>query len=498
MVKLLFDPITTNDPQFCVMNFKMQQAARFLIEWRDDLFIRYILPERVSDDAQEWVINNDWLFHHPQIEYIKVPTFKDRMKEYYRYCDKLWWLTRFNGPLWDTDIILTCRVPMVPAYKANMKGIRSPNHRFSRKVVVIDDMPVMSFKENVGQSQPDVQDLQHVAAYLASDLNLFINPWERDQMLQVARKWITPSRVRELSEKSLYSIPVRIDAVNCKPEEIVRKTHNREKDFVLGYTQRFEVTHRRSTDVLKTMEKHWIYRGGRTKVRFVCTSNSKAVKTGGVETEGIEFRRPPREEFWRMMREEVDLILVFTRDDGYTLSLMEPLVQGTPAVVHRAPYAEAMLGKDYPFFVGGDNEAYALVKAFMDDYAGLYERFKEWQQTKLLPLLLERNENWFPLQLKKFIEDYDAEAKEKIKAVTAENEIEHFLMQKDEFVMLDRLIEGREEGVIRSLADETAESKRFKVATTFATDLNTYRTGLIYREGYRDASIKPGHLKRVK
>lgn len=494
-MKLLFDPIVTNDPRFCVMVYKMQQAARFLTEWRDDVYIRFLLPEKANEHARDWVIDEDWLYRHPNLEYHFVPTYRDRMKEYYRYADQLRWFTMANGAFWDTDVVLTCRVPMVPHIKANLAGIRNPL-RWARKVVVIDDMPVMSFKECVAQAHPDVQDLQHVTSYLASDLNLFINPWERDQMLKVARQWLAPSRVKELADKSLYSVPVMIEDVRFKEPELVARTAQREKDFVVGYTQRFEVAHRRSTDVLKTMERHWIYRGGRTKVRFLCTSNSKSIKTGGVETEGIEFRRPPREEFWRLMREEVDVVIVLTRDDGYALSLLEPIVNGTPAVVHRAPYAEAMLGTDYPFFVSGESQAYAMVKAFMDDYAGLYGRFRDWSESSLLPRLIKRNETWFPCQLRDFLVATEGEAKQRIQGVSP-NEIVDVCRKQDEMVMFEAIRAAKVTGEIRHLAEETAERARDQVSMTFAANWNYYRLCLLHLHGYRDASLVPGHLRKV-
>ena len=496
-MKLLFDPIYTNDPSFCVMAFKMQTAARLLVEWRDDIFIRFLLPAPANALAKGWTTDESWLFRHPQVEYHQVPAYRDRMKEYYRYADELRWMTTFNGPFWDTDLVLTCRVPMVPHIKTNLTGIRFPAARWSRKVAVIDDMPVMSFKECVGQCVPEVQDLQHVASYLASDLNLFINPWEREQVLQLARQWLAPSRVKELTDKSRHSVPVQIKAVKQKDPLVVAKTHNRQKDFTVGYTQRFEVAHRRSTAVLKTMEQHWIYRGGKGRVRFLCTSNSKVAKTGDVETIGIEFTRPKREEFWRLMREEVDVIIVLTRDDGYALSLLEPLVNGTPAAVYKAPYAVAMLGPDYPFFIQSDGEAYGLVKAFMDDYEGLYARFAEWQTSQLLPRLLERNHQWFPFQIKTFIEEMEAEARTKLPLLTSNNTVVEVLLEQGaEMTLFDAIRAAKQTGDIRHLAAELAERTRDQASTTFATNFNFYRLLLQYLHGYVDASLVPGHLVR--
>jgi len=502
-MKMVFDPIVTAEPQFCVMCYKMQEAAKEILDRREDVYIRFILPR--SGRCGRWNVDETWLYRHPRLEYLYVEMYTDRMKEYYRFSDEIRKIVYFGGPYWDTDLLLTCRVPLVPHYRVNLTGIRGSGYRGLRKIVVIDDMPVMSFKECVAQAVSEVQDLQHLVGYSASDLNLFINPWEREQVLQVARHYLTPTAVRSLDHKSLGAVPVRLSGVESKTGEQVARTDRMEKPFTVGFTQRFELVHRRVEDILSVMERHWIVRGGRGHVRMVCTSNTKTAvaqakrvsKRTGIELSGIEFMRLPREEFWRTMREEVDVILVMARDDGYTLSLLEPLVRGTPAIVQRATYSVGMLGEDYPFFVSGVEEAYAVVRAMIDDYAEMYERFLRWQQEVFLPLLEDKNAMWFVNQLLEFVDRTEREMVDCVPASLKNNDVVCALEGPDEIRMLSRIEDVCDTGELKTLARGLPLESRMKETMTFLSDFNVYRRALMMHYGYEDASLEVGHLVRT-
>lgn len=498
-MKILFDPIITNDPKYCVMYYKMQQAARYLLDRHDDLFIRFTLPTAAKEGFAPWEIDYDWLLTDPRVEYVEVPTYTDRMKEYYRLDEKLRWSLMFNGPYWDTDVLITSRLPMVPIMKVNMTAGRASTP-WARAVVTVEDMPIMSFKTCVMQVQSEVQDVNHVASYAAADLNLFVNPWERDQMLRVAKGVLSPSLYRELAAKSVGTVPVKHSGFVFKPTEAVDKIATGAQRFTVGYTQRFDLTHRKSLHVLKTMERHWVYRGGKGAMRFVCTSNSKGIGNlhgKGIELSGIEFMRPPREEFWRFLREEVSVVIVLTQDDGYALSMLEPILNGTPAIVQRAVYSEIMLGKDYPFFVSGDTEAYSLVKVFMDDYAAMYAKFMDYCAGTLDGILRARDEHWFPPHLDRYLRSYRLMVKERMSLKEPNNEVAVRLSQiGDDLVVEEALASLGKSGDIRGLAQQASERVRDRKSWAFSADLNHYRLLLNNVFGFRDASLKTGHLTR--
>ena len=78
----------------------------------------------------------------------------------------------------------------------------------------------------------------------------------------------------------------------------------------------------------------------------------------------------------------MDLVVTMTTEGGFGMSTVEPLLWGVPSIAKRAEWLEALFGEDYPFFVDTEAQAYALVKAFHDDYDKMYAKFYQWQQTK--------------------------------------------------------------------------------------------------------------------
>lgn len=491
-MKVLFDPIYTNDPRFCSNCYKMQQAAKYLLEKRDDVFITFLLPS--NDDGSNWTVEYDWLLKHPRLSYETIPTSSDRMKEYYRFSDEYRKKVAFFGEHWDHDMVVTSRISGVPLIKTNMTAMRA-NRPLAKQVVTIEDMPILNFKKCVAQTQPDVQDLQHVTGYLAADANWFMSFWEKDAMLRVARGILAPSKVMELAKKSFDASPIQVEGVSFKKPADVKSTAKRTKPFTVGYTQRFEAIHRRSNDVMEIFEKQWVFRGGKHKMRFISTSNSK----GGAATKDndfIEFLRPPREEFWRIMREEVDVIIVLSIDDAYPLSLIEPLLNGTPVALLRAPYAEATVGKDYPFFVSNEVEAYGVVKAFFDDYEGQYEKFRLWSESCYGPLMFARNKLWWPPLLLEQLNRLEKTQAKLLGGASKTNSVIDLLVQKagDEFVLFDAIRELKKDGEIRHLADSIG--KEAATAMSFTISWNEQRLRLIHHHGFKDASTATGHFKR--
>lgn len=491
-MKLLFDPVFTNDPAFCSMTWKMQNAAKFLVDQRDDVFIRFALPGDI--DGNKWDISGDWLFKHPRVEYFTVPTYNDRMREYYRFAPELENAIKFWGDWWDNDIIVTARIPMVPIMKPAMTAMRF-NRPYAKQIVTVEDMPILGFKKCVAQCQPEMQDRSTVMGYAQADLASFMSFWEKDAMLRVARGFLAPSEVQRISKHSINSSPIRVEPVKAKSADLLHLVATHEKAFTVGYTQRYEKMHRRSDDIMDIFEKQWIFHGGKKKMRFVSTSNSKG---GMKDSKFIEFLRPPREEFWRMMREEVDVILVMSIDDAYPLSLIEPILQGTPAIVLDVPYARATLTPDYPFFIKNEIEAYGLVKAFHDDYLGMYAKFEEWLRNKYDPLMQERNKSWFPQQLLDFCNGWDLDMESRLALSERVNAAVDPLVEAypDELTIHDAFKDLHKAGKIGHLANEIGTEA--KTSNSFTASWNEYRLRLIHHHGYKDASINPGHMKRAK
>jgi hypothetical protein len=294
------------------------------------------------------------------------------------------------------------------------------------------------------------------------------------------------------------------DSFKVKTKEILTSIAQRNQPFTVAYTQRYEKSHRRSEDILDLMMKQWIYRGGRFPMRFVITSNVRGISTSEVlkTTDFIELYRAPREEFWRMVREEMCVVIVMAPEDGYSYSCLEPLILGTPIVIQRAPYSEAMLGNDYPFFVDGFQEAYGMVKKFFDDYIPCYEKFVKWQQTEFKRLMLSRNDKYVPHLIEKELVEYDERlAQYTAKRTSGEqgwNSLTQTLLEgaPDELVLQDWFESVQSAGRIKSNLDFAGVGSMNKRVTFEYTEPHHLKVELVCH-GYRDASTKVGHLKRV-
>jgi hypothetical protein len=493
-MKILVDPIHTNDPHFCVMNYKMQAMMRHILERRDDIFFYYLIPSK-GFDGSEWDVDYTKLLDHPNVKYLELPTCGDRMKEYLQLSPELREYLSIQGPCWDFDILVTARVPMVPIMRQWMNKISSLTKK-ARRVITVDDMPMLSFKLCVGQIHEDVQDRQTLSGYLAADGNYFISFWEKDASVALAKQHFSPAKVRELANKSYDCSPILVHDLGIKKKKDIETLYRGDRPFTVGYTQRWEKVHRKTEDIVEIMRKHWVYRGQKTKMRFVVTSNSKQFGNFNF----LEVYRAPREEFWRMMREEVDVILILTIDDDYSMSLIEPLTLGTPAIVKAAKYVKPTLGDDYPFIVTTDTEAYAMVKAFYDDYAGMYQKFVQWQRTTFTRLMNDRNLLYWPDMVLREIQETMGIHSEFGKN-QKDNPITEALVQDlpVDISIPTELQRAHKDGRIGKDLVKVADDRKDRVRITFNYDeWYRYKLDLVTRHGYVDASTTPGHLKKVE
>lgn len=495
-MKILLDPITTNDPQFCVMNYKMKTLVEYFVEHTDDTFFYWLIPEDECPDGINYDIDWNFFPKTERLKLVRVPVRRDRYQEYLRIADDLQPVFDFNGPLWDFDVLVTARIMQVPFIRVWMHTIGSPTWPM-RRIMTVDDMPIMSFKKTVQVCRhQDIQDRLTINGYLAANKNCFISFWEKDETAKYMKRDYSAARVREFLGKSFDTAPSQVGKMKPKKKEIVAAACNKEKPLTVGYTQRWEVIHRKSQDIVNIMEKQWIRHGGSREMRFVITSNSKAAAGQADKHEWLEGFRAPREEFWRMIKEEIDVVMIMTICDDYSQSLIEPLTLGCPAIVLDAKYARPTLGDDYPFLVKNDDQAYALLNKFAENYGMMYKKFVDWQQGTFQRIMEERNKVWLPY----FVEEEIAISKANTKEWATERD-DHPMMQDciphapDELVMSDWFEQLRKDRILKNnlnLHKDKANRHTFNYHEWYR-----YRLDLIARHGYRDASVEPGHLRKV-
>lgn len=492
-MKILLDPIYTNDPHLCSMSFKMHKLISYVLERRSDVFFYVVLPAPFFGN-EEWDIRDSFLIKSPNVKYISIPTSRDRFVEYYRLDNE--WIKKFCffGEFWDWDYCITARIPMVPSILSfRSKGKSSELFPPIRRVFGVEDMPIVSFKKCVGQFDPRVQDLNTIAGYLSTDCTWVNSFWESTEIRNAARQLFSGTEQLKLMEKLVDASVYEFSGANLKTDEVIGALEKGARKFTLGFTQRFEVVHRGCVKVMKLFETQWIVRS--RSMRFIVTSNSRSAKgvPDGRAGESIEFLRLPREEFWRMMKEECDCFVVLSIDDAYPLSLLEPILLGVPCVLLDVKYARSMLGNDYPFYVKNEDEAYAMVREFYMNYRELYGKFRTWVSEKLVPILEKRNKVLlWKIQFERLTSLWESDAESGVKRLES-NEVATLLIAatreariagKTSFDMFEEIEKLWRAGELRHLTPERNDT--FK-SLRYMTDWTYYRRALLLN-GCRDTN----------
>jgi hypothetical protein len=495
-MKILLDPVYTNDPGHCASNVKMYKIASHLLEKRKDVFFYWLVPSWATEEEKAWYPKDE------RIKYIDYPYNKDRLREFMRV-DRLYdQLISFQGDLWDVDLFVTNRASLVPL----IKGIANKPSRvalnWSKRVVLIEDMPLMDFKLTVPLSNPKAQTSQTLVGYLNADTTIISAFWEKAVILSEAKRYLSPSSVKYIEKTMIESSAVYVEETSLKTKDSILRMLSGEREFTIGFVGRMAVSNK-PEEIFDIMEKHWIFRAGSPK-KIRCMISTQSANTGKVQVpKFVELHRPAREGFWELVRNEMDVFVFMSPEEDYSMSLMEPLILGCPAVVIRNRWSEPTLGKEYPFFANNAKEAYAIVRAFYEDYATQYKKFVEWSKKVLTPLLQERNKVYTPFLLEKDVEAWYDDYTEYVSGPHSlgTNEIVNLLydyaeQHGRELVIPEAIKALDKQGLLYHLAEKLSMKFRERTRLTFATDWNLFRLGLKLK-GYDDVSVAVGHMRAV-
>ena len=502
-MKVLIDPIYSAKPSHCSSALKAKRIIEHTLDTmgRTDIFFRLLIPNSLMDtDTPEAQEELAWFPKHPQVQLIGYPFSKDRMREYQKFGPELDSLVAFNGACWDNDVVVTMRTQQVPNMKIVMT---SPRHRtlsWLKKVLVYEEMPVMSFKPTVGVSNAEVQDMATVFGYLAADKVFITIQHEKQGILETAFSFLAPRKTEELRRKIKVASPVRFDSFEEKaPQHRFRRG---KRPFCLGFTGRMTPAMSRLETVYEVAEMNWILKGDQG-FRMVFSTVTTGIKKPPPPF--AEVMHLPREQFWALIRSELDLVICMDIDAGFGMSFFEPILFGTPMVVGDKPWSRALLGDKYPYFVRNMNEAYAVVGAFHDQYEKEYARFHHWQQTEMKSIfsaggLYETNlyegmyAEWKDFESESLVR-YRQEFPRK-----EQNDIVGQIVKKvgdrQEIVLHDVLRELASDGVLQGLGRKL-DWGREDSGIIWATPWNDFRVNLKAFYGWVDASPRVGHLRRV-
>lgn len=505
-MRIYIDCIYTARPSHCASHAKMRKIVDYLLGKVPDLMVYWQRPADLDEEQQAAYPASD------RIEFIEYPYVTiDRLREYLRVDRVLYDNLNFQGKFWDADILITNRAQMVPILRALMNKPGRHAMLWSKRIFLIEDMPLMDFKLTVPVSAPEAQSLQALIGYATADTVAISAFWEKDYILQEARNYLSPAMVRQIGQRMIESTPVLVGDTKLKSKEVVMEQLEGRRPFTIGFCGR--MTHgTRSEDIFGLMGKHWIMRGGNEKRPVRCIASTQSVvkkdasgrvsRAGRVSVpEWVEVANLPREGFWDLMRTQVDVLMFLSPEEDYSMSLMEPILLGTPAVLIDCRWSRPTVGEDYPFFVKNDAEAYAMVKAFYDDYPGMYKKFADWARGSFNALMQSRNDTYVPYLVEKEVADWHIDFADAVKRSRTLSSNEMVAMfdaygraHGNELVLWDAVHALDEAGELRHLAVKTGQHFLDTRKLTFGTDWNMFRLGLMER-GWIDASPKVGHMK---
>lgn len=496
-LKILMDPVYSGLLTGCSSAFKCKTLVETAIvkNGRTGWFFYWLIPEVLTQEEEAW------LPAHPNVRYIKYPYLKDRMREYALFRKELDEILAFNGSDWDFDVLFTSRTSMTPVARTVMSSPRQKTIGGKlKKIMVFEEMIIMDHRPTVAKSDVPAQELQTLAGYLASDVTYIVTEKEQRDIVEVARKYLAPSKVMEMRNRL-----VRVSQLDTGPARLKDgkfRFRRGERPMVLTFSGRMEKTAANLKSVFEIMDKHWIMQGDVKLRTLICTVSQATPLTPPDHT---EVRMASREEFWRAAQEEMDVMLVLHQNAEFSLSMVEPMVFGVPLIVIDQAWSRSVWGPNYPFYATSFTEAYGLVKAFHDDYDAMYARFAEWLMSEFAPRcepggdlhvslydkafeFLQAHEHY--LAEGGFLELFDGRKDNELFRMFAERAV-----AKGEFVMFDLIREIAKDGDFEMLDDKTEPGDRDRRRIVFSTPFNEWRLMLKAYFGFEDASTTVGHLR---
>lgn len=490
-MKILLDPIYSTLPSRCSCAAKCNKLVdKYLNEMgRSDVFFYWLTPIGWADQ------DKDWFPKHPNIRYIEIPYFKDRLREYAKFTTELDDVYAFNGSLWDIDAVWTARTSQTPLMRAVMTSPRARKHGRALKRIIIDEqMFMLQFRPSVALSDTEAQELLTLLGYLSADHVLINTETERREVMQVARTYLAPAQIKKISERLALISPVMFNDFGLKKEEF--KFKRKERSMRLSFTGRLEKSANLEV-VWDVMSKQFIMRGAKLEL-FICTVTPEDINA---PPDFVQIIRPNRHEFWKMAKEKMDLMLWLHNSAEFSLSLIEPLLLGVPVILIDQQWVRDLLGDDYPFMVKGMTQAYAYVNKFYYHYDEMYAKWAKWHDEVMVPMFSPGGRfgtlmyDYAYDVLTKFEADQKAYVLEKY-ATKSDNEVINqimdFVKDRQSFVLFDVI---KEMGIFDVLERKTLEKDRDTRRITFSTDWNDMRMIFKHFHGWNDG-LQTGEFVR--
>lgn len=373
-MKILMDCVYTGKVHKCSTSYIMWEIIEHLSKWRDDVFFYLLYPKaaEASDDEMAFLTR-----HSDRVTLLPYPYLQgDRIEEAFKLSDELiHYLSPGDSETWDYDVVISSRINQLP-FMRNVSGREAVNypHGTQRLFLGLECMPIMSFRKTVAWAGGGNNDLMSLSAYLASSGVLIADLWSKKEITQLARQYLAPSQVMELSKNIHEVLPVELERLGPS------KTEPKEELNVV-FTGRMTNT-RNFQGVVDVFRKHYSYplgKGDKT-MKFIVSTNSLSIGTiDPGEMDFIDVQMNDRPKFHALLKDKAHVVVNLSEIEDFSLSTYEPLLFGIPVVVPSEPWTD-FLGPEYPFRAKNPTDAYAIVKSFATDYENQMASFRIWEE----------------------------------------------------------------------------------------------------------------------
>lgn len=370
-MKIMLDCVYTQRPEICSTSYLMWELIERLIEWRDDVFFYVLYPPHKNDEESQAFLAR----HADRVTLLPLEqSTSDRLSELHMLRNDLrLYLNPWSALTWDTDIVVSSRIPVLKhmrVHAARSQGKQMPS---LRAYIGLEEMPLLPFRDTVPWS--DMQYPDTIMSYALCDATIVCHQWIKQQLRPVLRELLSPAWQKKVLDNLHEVVPVKLQRLNMKP-----KLYSGGK-FKLTFVGRMTGT-RNFGDVADLFRKQFSFPLGKNKqdMEFLISTNSECMGAGKYgETDFIDLQMNNREQFYKFLN-SADIAVNLSTVEDFSLSTYETLLAGVPLIIEDRPWNQ-FLGKDYPFRVYSDLEAYALINAFAADYKTQYNKLLKWEST---------------------------------------------------------------------------------------------------------------------
>lgn len=368
-MKLLLDCVYTQRPRVCSTSYLMWELVEELSKERDDLFF-YVLypPDRMADE--------DWQFVKRFEDRVTLLPLRqstsDRLSELTMLRNQLrFYLNPWNLYCWDADVIVSSRIPMLKYFQVHSAREGSKAQKTLRMFVGLEEMPFLPFRDTVPWGSVMYPDT--LVSYGLMDAVLVNHQWMVKELKPYLREVFSPAWQKRILERIHEVVPVKLERLTLE-----RKYAG--GDFNVTFVGRITST-RNFMGAVEVFRKQFSYPIGPNKqaMKYLVSTNSETANGDFGETDFIDMQMNDRPKFYEFLKHAHVAVNLSTVED-FSLTTYETLKAGVPTIVGTYPWND-FLGPSYPFRVKTLTEAYALLNAFTTDYAGMYAKFKHWEET---------------------------------------------------------------------------------------------------------------------